>query len=157
VNKEDYLLPQWAGYDDHGNDRNGHMHFHDNGNFYRSDGKRGFFCAAPLDDNGGCSDPIPYEERIVAQLDRHADKGETFKIGEEIHRVMGFSTGFNSEQFMYSAIQNEPDGLEFIRLWKLVPQTQVQHSAYYTTWALIEASDITVLDCIADKLIGFTR
>ena len=55
---------EWAGYDSHGNDRNGHMHFHESGSFIRSDGKCGFYCAAPsyFDSTDGqyyCTDPQP--------------------------------------------------------------------------------------------------
>lgn len=57
-----YYIPTGAGYDNHGNDRHGHMHIHPKGTLISSHGKRGFYCAAPVH-HGICLDPIPFHER----------------------------------------------------------------------------------------------
>lgn len=46
----------FAGYNDQGNDRNGHFHIHPCGPDIRHDGARGFFCVAPTDMDF-CTDP----------------------------------------------------------------------------------------------------
>jgi len=55
-------VPVWAGYNDQGNDRNGHMHVNPVGSFIRSDGLRGDYCCAPLKDQETCSDPPSYKK-----------------------------------------------------------------------------------------------
>lgn len=60
-------LTEWAGYNPDGYDYKGHLHPHPKGRFIRSDGLKGFFCAAPLDPSktdhkgnaGICTDPDP--------------------------------------------------------------------------------------------------
>lgn len=60
---------EWAGYDNDGNDRSGHLHVHPEGAFIRSDLVVGFYCHAPLDENGECSDPPRLPEPGDADVD----------------------------------------------------------------------------------------
>jgi hypothetical protein len=64
-------LASWAGYDSQGMDYHGHMHIHPDGNFTRYGGGLGspavgFYCAAPLTEDGACSDP---SDRVLKAFD----------------------------------------------------------------------------------------
>jgi len=60
---KEWAEPVWAGYNDRGNDRNGHMHVNPEGSFIRSDGLRGDYCSAPLNfSQDTCSDPPTYKK-----------------------------------------------------------------------------------------------
>jgi hypothetical protein len=60
----------WAGYDNDGNDRRGHMHIHPEGTFYRADLVRGFYCCARLTVAGQCTDPPP---QLLDLLNKETD------------------------------------------------------------------------------------
>jgi hypothetical protein len=146
--ERDYYNAQWAGYDNNGNDRNGHMHFHPVGNFYRSDGARGFYCAAPLNAQEECSDPIPFNERAGIQLGSNPDTGGEFMHQGMLHEIMGFYLETHNDYWMYSYVKNDPDNLRFVYKWKHVGDNAYQLTA---------ASNYTVLDMVAhfDKVKGF--
>lgn len=89
---------------------------------------------------------------IKVMLDRHIDKGDSFNdgIGND-WEVLGWYTGKIGQYYMTAKQTNDPADLEYLSLWKMIPQHEVNHSAYYTSYELVHFSNRTVLDAALDS------